>query len=57
MLQPDMVSYTKSNSACEKYLQCWQAFALLGEMLGRLLQPGMMSYNASNSACEKCRQW
>ena len=53
MLEPDIVSYSASMSACEKGSQWVHALALLREMLGRRLELDVVSYSASLSACEK----
>jgi len=52
-VQPDVISYSATISACEKGGKWEKALELLSEMENRNVQPDVISYSATISACEK----
>ena len=56
-VEPDVISYNATISACEKGMQWEKALALFYEMKGVGLVPTVISYNSVISALGKGRQW
>ncbi|CAL1143597.1 unnamed protein product [Cladocopium goreaui] len=55
-IEPDVVIYNATMSACERSGEWQQALSCLCNMPGHL-QADVVSYNATISACEKGNQW
>ena len=56
-LEPNVISFIATISACEKGRQWEKALQLLDEMQQRRLEPDVISFNAAISACGKGGQW
>ncbi len=56
-LEPNVVTYNATISACVKGLQWAKALELLASMDRRGLEPDVETYNATISACVKGLQW
>jgi pentatricopeptide repeat domain-containing protein 1 len=52
-INPDVMTYNATISACEKGGQWEKALDLFREMQDREIDPSVMTYNAAISACEK----
>ena len=56
-IEPDVISYSATISACEKGGQWEKALQLFQEMRTNGIEPNVISYGATISACEKGGQW
>ena len=54
---PDVYSYSRAISICEKSGEWQRALSLLDEMRGEGVAPNVINYNASISACGRGGQW
>ena len=52
-LQPSVITYSATTSACTKGWQPERVLELLAEMPGRVLEPNVIAYNATISAYAK----
>ena len=50
-LEPDLINYNASISACSKGQSCGQALSLMQQMRLSILQLNVISYSATISAC------
>ena len=56
-LEPNVINFNATISACEKGRQWEKALQLPYEMQQRRLEPNVISFNAAISACGKGGQW